>query len=86
MSRKPLDVRKECVRLNVKGKPKPTEQNLVGYYIRSCLPTNTLLRGSRQVEREINSRIIVLKKNLYIKIIFHKICYMLEKLAQQKTY
>ncbi|MDE6605457.1 MAG: hypothetical protein K2K85_05520 [Clostridia bacterium] len=39
MPRKPLDVRKECVRLNAKGKPKPTEQNSVGCCVRPYLPT-----------------------------------------------
>lgn len=55
MPRKSLDVRKECVRLNAKGKPKPTEFRSVGCCARTYLLINTILRGSRQVEREINS-------------------------------
>ena len=74
MPRKPLDERKKCVRLNAKGKPKPTEIYSVGCYVRPYLPIYTLLRGSRQVERGINSRIIVLNIYLYIKVTFHKIC------------
>lgn len=41
---------------NAKGKPKPTEIYSVGCCVRPYLPIHTLLRGSRQVERGINSR------------------------------
>ncbi len=39
MPRKSLDVRMECVRLNAKGKPKPTEFRSVGCSARPYLPT-----------------------------------------------
>ena len=57
MLRKPLDVRKERVRLERQRQTK-TQQILIGWVavFRPYCLIYTLLRGSRQAERGINSR------------------------------
>ena len=76
MPRKPLDVRKGRVRLLMpKANQNPTDVNRSGCAFRPYLPIHTPLRGSRQAERGINSRLVIgLYIHFYLKFVLHKIC------------
>lgn len=68
MPRKPLDVRKGRVRLLMpKANQNPTDVNRSGCAFRPYLPIHTPLRGSRQAERGINSRLDI---GLYVNFNF----------------
>ncbi len=62
MPRKPLDVRKERVRLERQRQTKTHRDISVGCCVRPYLPIYTLLRGSRQVERGINAVVLLIYK------------------------
>jgi len=76
MPRKPLDVRKGRVRLLTPTVNKnPTDVNRSGCAFRPYLPIHTPLRGSRQAERGINSRLVFgLYIHFNLKLVLHKIC------------